>query len=117
MGGRRAGKGNGKSGSLFDIQPAIRAHLAGIKEAPSGSCCAEPGRAQKYVTVGSKRISLEELRKVLGLESDYPSDQCNFRLLHRLLTQIERILEINSRIVLTKGVVEAARETLVIRQV
>jgi DNA transposition AAA+ family ATPase len=37
----------------------------------------------------------------------------NFRLLHRLLTQIERILEINSRIVLTKGVVEAARQTLV----
>jgi AAA domain len=41
----------------------------------------------------------------------------NFRLLHRLLSQIERILEINSRIVLTKGVVEAARETLVIGQV
>ena len=41
----------------------------------------------------------------------------NFRLLHRLLTQIERILEINSRIVLTKEVVEAARETLVIGQV
>ena len=41
----------------------------------------------------------------------------NFWLLHRLLTQIERILEINSRIVLTKGVVEAARETLVIGQV
>jgi hypothetical protein len=39
------------------------------------------------------------------------------RLLHLLLTQIERILEINSRIVLTKGVVEAARETLVIGQV
>ena len=41
----------------------------------------------------------------------------NFRLLHRLLTQIERILEINSRTVLTKGVVEAERETLVIGQV
>jgi hypothetical protein len=27
----------------------------------------------------------------------------HFRLLHRLLTRIERILEINSRIVLTKG--------------
>jgi hypothetical protein len=32
-------------------------------------------------------------------------------------TQIEGILEINSRIVLTKEVVEAARETLVIGQV
>jgi hypothetical protein len=41
----------------------------------------------------------------------------HFRLLHRLLTRIERILEINSRIVLTKGVVEAARETLVIGEV
>jgi hypothetical protein len=41
----------------------------------------------------------------------------NFRLLHRLLTQIKRILEINSRIVLTKEVVEAAGKTLVIGQV
>jgi hypothetical protein len=44
-------------------------------------------------------------------------DRWRSRLLHRLLTQIERILEINSRIVLTKEVVEAARETLVIGQV
>ena len=41
----------------------------------------------------------------------------NFRLLHRLLTQIETILEINLRTVLTKGVVEAVRETLVVGQV
>ena len=41
----------------------------------------------------------------------------NFRLLNRLLTQIERILEINSLETVTKAVVDAARESLVIGQV
>src|ERR1700736_3371152 len=40
----------------------------------------------------------------------------NFRLLNRLLTQMERILEINALEEVTKAVVEAARETLVIGQ-
>jgi DNA transposition AAA+ family ATPase len=41
----------------------------------------------------------------------------NFRLLNRLLTQIQRILEINALAEITKAVVEAARESLVIGQV
>ena len=40
----------------------------------------------------------------------------NFRLLNRLLTQVERILEINALPLVTKQVVEAARENLVILQ-
>jgi hypothetical protein len=40
----------------------------------------------------------------------------NFRLLNRLLTQMERILEINSLRQVTKAVVEAARESLIIGQ-
>ena len=40
----------------------------------------------------------------------------NFRLMNRLLTQMERILEINSLQEVTKAVVEAARESLVIGQ-
>ena len=40
----------------------------------------------------------------------------NFRLLNRLRTQIERILEINALQQVTKDVVEAARESLVIGQ-
>ena len=40
----------------------------------------------------------------------------NFRLLERLLTQIERILEVNSLREVTKTVVDAARESLVIGQ-
>ena len=38
----------------------------------------------------------------------------NFRLLNRLLTQMERILEINALREVSKAIVEAARETLVI---
>jgi len=38
----------------------------------------------------------------------------NFRLLTRLLTQMERILEINALQEVTKAVGEAARESLVI---
>jgi hypothetical protein len=41
----------------------------------------------------------------------------NFRLLNRLLTQIERILEINALQQVTKSVVETARVSLVIGQV
>ena len=40
----------------------------------------------------------------------------NFRLLNRLLTQVERILEIIALQTVTKEVVEAARENLVIGQ-
>jgi hypothetical protein len=38
----------------------------------------------------------------------------NFRLLHRLLSQVGRILEINGMGTVTREVVEAAREVLVI---
>ena len=38
----------------------------------------------------------------------------NFRLLHRLLSQIGRILEINQLLTVTAPVVDAARESLVI---
>jgi DNA transposition AAA+ family ATPase len=41
----------------------------------------------------------------------------NFRLMNRLLTQMERILEINALQEVNKAVVEAARESLVIGQV
>lgn len=40
----------------------------------------------------------------------------NFRLIHRLCTQIERLLQVNDLHLITKEVVEAAREQLVIGQ-
>jgi hypothetical protein len=38
----------------------------------------------------------------------------NFRLLHRLITQVERILEINGLRTVTREVVETARDSLII---
>ena len=38
----------------------------------------------------------------------------NFRLVHRLFAQIQRVLEINELRTVTREVVETARETLVI---
>jgi hypothetical protein len=38
----------------------------------------------------------------------------NFRLLHRLFEQIERILKINDLSVITSDVIETARSTLVL---
>jgi len=38
----------------------------------------------------------------------------NFRLLHRLLTQIARLVELNALSQVTREVVESARESLVI---
>ena len=40
----------------------------------------------------------------------------NFRVIHRLLMQVERILEINQMQTVTKEVVEAARENLMLGQ-
>ncbi len=37
----------------------------------------------------------------------------NFRIIHRLLMQIERVLEINDLCTVTRDVVETARESLV----
>lgn len=38
----------------------------------------------------------------------------NFRLVQRLFTQIQRIMEINNLITITREVVETARESIVI---
>lgn len=40
----------------------------------------------------------------------------SFRLIHRLLMQIDRILEINKLQTITKEVVETARENLIVGQ-
>ncbi len=82
---------------------------------------------------GFRPLSRKEIRQLLQ-EKYWPSDVSlpdgladdesissiiritggNFRLLHRLLTQIGRVLEINTLDRVTVPVVEAARESLVI---
>ena len=66
-------------------------------------------------------IELRIARETFLQSRHADQDQTNFLgiknrayLLHRLLTQIQRILEINTLAEVTKAVVEAARESLVI---
>jgi hypothetical protein len=58
---------------------------------------------------GSRRHS-----KRRGGDRDRPDHGGNFRLLHRLLAQVARLMEINDLRVATRAVVEAARESWVI---
>jgi DNA transposition AAA+ family ATPase len=87
------------------------------------------GFAHHYRPLQDDELTLVLTRhwRQLGLSldsTDFPDTQAmaaisritrgNFRLLHRLFVQIERILRINELHVITEDVVEAARSTLVI---
>ena len=76
--------------------PQVRT-LLGRKWSPSGIILPEDGVTDE--------ATLAAIIRVTG---------GNFRLLHRLLTQIARIVEINALLKVTQEVVEAAREALVI---
>ena len=59
-------------------------------------------------------IKLEYFSDYEALASIFKNTNGNFRLIQRLFTQIERILEINQLTSITTEVVEAARDSLVI---
>lgn len=68
----------------------------------------EKGWAPPGVNLPEQPLGSEAVASIIRMTAG------NFRLLNRLLTQIERILEVNSLQEVTKVVVEAARESLVI---
>jgi len=73
----------------------------------ANSCNAGGRRQGDFLVIPSDAATVASVIRTTG---------GNFRLLNRLLTQIERILEINALEQVTKTVVDAARESLVIGQ-
>jgi DNA transposition AAA+ family ATPase len=63
---------------------------------------------------GAQALPKEGVRDEAALAAIIRVTGGNFRLLHRLLTQIARLVEINALQTITSEVVEAARESLVI---
>jgi len=59
-------------------------------------------------------VQLEDFANYEAVTSIINITSGNFRLIQRLFTQIERILEINNLETITTEVVEAARDSLVI---
>jgi len=67
---------------------------------------------QKWTSFG-KALDMDDFTDAEAVAAIARITSGNLRLLHRLFTQIERIMEINHLQTLTKEVVEAAREGLV----
>jgi hypothetical protein len=82
---------------------------------PMGASAVRQLLEQHWALVGVKlpqrRLNPETVAVIIRVTGG------NFRLLNRLLTQIRRILEINTVEEITKTMVDAARESLVIGQV
>jgi hypothetical protein len=68
---------------------------------------------QKWVPYGVE-LPEEGVADAEALAAIIRVTEGNFRLLHRLITQIARLVEINALQTVTSAVVEAARESLVI---
>lgn len=66
------------------------------------------------IPLRSPTLLLAFRSKRRGGARDRPDHGGKFRLLHRLLAQVARLMEINDLRVATRAVVEAARESLVI---
>ena len=62
------------------------------------------------VSLSSKQLLPEVIAKLIRMTGG------NFRLLTRILTQIERVLDVNQLRTISTEVVEAARDSLVIGQ-
>ena len=113
----------GKIGAILIGMPGLEKKLARYPQFYS-----RIGFVHEFRSLAAKEIRqlLNERWTPPGVHlPDHPLDQetvaaiiritgGNFRLLNRLLTQMERILEINALLEVTKAVVEAARESLVI---
>ena len=96
---------------LWRSAECVRTLIGMLANASAFSSLIRPGPASRRgrrASFPQRRLSLPSLKSCMSAG--------NFRLLSRLLTQIERILKVNEFTSVSKEIVAAARDSLVIGQ-
>jgi hypothetical protein len=58
VGGSHAGQGSGKSGSVSDLQSALRAHLARVEKVSARVCCPKTGESRTAKPIFDSHVKL-----------------------------------------------------------
>ena len=79
-----------------------------------GGLTVSSGEAKKYAAALGLKLSADDFTDTEAIAAVHRITSGNFRLVQRLFTQIARVLEISGLSVISREVVETARESLVI---
>jgi hypothetical protein len=93
------------------LRPIVKARGGIWEELPSDTFISTGTSVPAGVTLPNAVLAADVIASLIRMSGG------NFRLLTRLLTQIERILKVNNLDTVSKEIVAAARDSLVIGQV